>query len=226
MKITITPTDELETIEGRGPCRVWLGMSELGLTCRVYVRALDVSADAAPELLAPFQAELLAMPEPSRTPVAPRDSGLDVMRLGNIGDELHRRAAKGRPLASSDEELQASDRLDLAGDMIDLIYDQPRPIAEALALVAEERRRQITKCGGKPGSWDVPDLQRLAVLLEEVGEVGKAISEHEALEDLEAELVQVAAVAVHWVEAIRSTRALLVRDGNVCGDPSCECHGS
>lgn len=43
---------------------------------------------------------------------------------------------------------------------------------------------------------------KLAVLTEEVGEVARGLLDRAALLDLKAELVQVAAVAVAWVEAI------------------------
>lgn len=70
--------------------------------------------------------------------------------------------------------------------------------------VAAERARQDELHGGfgvegsiLPGA-DVG--MKLAVLMEEVGEVAHAINERHGWVDLEAELLQVAAVAVAWVE--------------------------
>lgn len=56
---------------------------------------------------------------------------------------------------------------------------------------------------------DMPggDTMRYAVLGEEVGEVANAILEGSGDDDLREELVQVAAVAVAWVEAIDARRA-------------------
>jgi NTP pyrophosphatase (non-canonical NTP hydrolase) len=56
---------------------------------------------------------------------------------------------------------------------------------------------------------ELDDGTRLAILVEEVGEVAHALNERRVgnVEDLRAELVQVAAVAFAWVEAIDSERA-------------------
>jgi NTP pyrophosphatase (non-canonical NTP hydrolase) len=43
---------------------------------------------------------------------------------------------------------------------------------------------------------------KLAVLMEEVGEVAKSMLEDEGKERLKAELIQVAAVAVKWVQTL------------------------
>jgi hypothetical protein len=48
---------------------------------------------------------------------------------------------------------------------------------------------------------DCPDVLRLAALVEEVGEVARALHDGD-FENLREELVQVAAVAVAWVEAL------------------------
>jgi NTP pyrophosphatase (non-canonical NTP hydrolase) len=76
-----------------------------------------------------------------------------------------------------------------------------------IAWVQEERRRQYEARGDQ----DHNPLKWLAVLAEEFGEVAKALEDgHEGKHDhptytnqLEYELIQVAAVAVAWVEAIR-----------------------
>lgn len=70
--------------------------------------------------------------------------------------------------------------------------------------IEDERCRQDEKWGWTdsdksilPG-WDVH--AKVSVLLEEVGEVAKAVLEHD-WDNLEEELVQVAAVAIAWLEA-------------------------
>ena len=79
-----------------------------------------------------------------------------------------------------------------------------------LQSVAMERIKQDAKWGLQ----DHGDLKWLSILMEEVGEVALAVNEdnpfkerlysHEALRDnLEYELVQVAAVCVAWVECMR-----------------------
>lgn len=75
---------------------------------------------------------------------------------------------------------------------------------EIIEAIAKERQRQQDK----HGEWSVAspfisDGDRLAILIEEVGEVGKAMQEHDPHSDsLRAELVQVAAVCVAWLEAM------------------------
>lgn len=82
----------------------------------------------------------------------------------------------------------------------------------ALALVAVERARQEELWPGQTCSGVLPHAAKLAVLLEEVGEVAHELTEAlndspggiEApdLESLRTELVQVAAVATAWVESL------------------------
>jgi hypothetical protein len=86
-------------------------------------------------------------------------------------------------------------------------------------LIAAERDHQREKWGGFH-EWGVGDcsssrvadyakyddpatLLRLAVLVEEVGEVARAVMEHDAGQ-VHTELVQVAAVAVAWLEAFEN----------------------
>lgn len=83
--------------------------------------------------------------------------------------------------------------------------------SRVIGLVAEERARQDEKFGGLgvDGSF-MPSGRlgkRLSVLVEEVGEVAKAITEmsddHEGdvtIDDVHAELVQVMAVCLAWME--------------------------
>lgn len=55
------------------------------------------------------------------------------------------------------------------------------------------------------------DLEMNSVLGEEVGEVCKALNEHDP-ENLEEELIQVAAVCVKWLERIYSARRVADSD--------------
>lgn len=75
----------------------------------------------------------------------------------------------------------------------------------ALVCVRVERARQEQlKAEGKFAATcadDIPAGAKLAVLVEEVGEVARAICERDP-EAMREELVQVAAVAVAWVEAL------------------------
>jgi NTP pyrophosphatase (non-canonical NTP hydrolase) len=61
--------------------------------------------------------------------------------------------------------------------------------------IRRERERQIMKWGEQ----DRTDLYWLAILVEEVGEVGRALVEGNAYQ-MKKELVQVAAVIVAWLE--------------------------
>jgi hypothetical protein len=77
--------------------------------------------------------------------------------------------------------------------------------------IANERQRQRIKWTvahawghGDCSSDGVDDAVKMAVLTEEVGEVARALLDRKPA-DLRAELVQVAAVAVAWVEALDAT---------------------
>lgn len=80
----------------------------------------------------------------------------------------------------------------------------PKLLHDALLSVTHERKRQDDKWGDPP-EWPDPDGIKLAVLTEEVGEVAKAMLENVPVSELRAELVQVAAVAVKWIESIDAT---------------------
>lgn len=67
--------------------------------------------------------------------------------------------------------------------------------------VQDERDRQDRKWGGVPGVDRRDDHTYPAVLTEEVGEACKAWLEREPM-DLREELIQVAAVAIAWVEEL------------------------
>lgn len=72
------------------------------------------------------------------------------------------------------------------------------------ASILAERVRQDQKWGEQ----NHPPIEWLAILTEEVGELAKEVNEHrwrerpDSLAKLRAELVQVAAVAVAWLECL------------------------
>lgn len=75
--------------------------------------------------------------------------------------------------------------------------------SEVHGLVLAERSRQERIRKGKPLASN-PSLEwplKLAALVEEVGEVARAINDDESDECLQAELVQVCAVAWAWLES-------------------------
>jgi len=70
-------------------------------------------------------------------------------------------------------------------------------------LINAERARQAQKWGqGDCSSLAVDPLVKSAVLTEEVGEVARALLDREPAAQLITELVQVAAVAVAWLESL------------------------
>lgn len=80
-----------------------------------------------------------------------------------------------------------------------------------LALIAAERLNQERLFDSGALGWvasklDCPPVLRLAALMEEVGEVARAVHDGESDERMIEELVQVAAVAVAWVEGIRAAQ--------------------
>lgn len=80
---------------------------------------------------------------------------------------------------------------------------------QALLRVDGERNRQeALKASGRFAHTcadpEMDELERLAVLLEEVGEVARALNESHGIVQLERELCQVAAVAVAWLEGLSS----------------------
>jgi hypothetical protein len=87
-------------------------------------------------------------------------------------------------------------------DARDAQYVQP----DVYSDVRSERRRAHEKHGPAGVScqqllWDDP--RWLAVLTEEVGEVARAVLDYEPREKMRAELVQVAAMACAWADALR-----------------------
>lgn len=82
---------------------------------------------------------------------------------------------------------------------------------EAYALIGAERDRQEEKWAhthdwgqGSCSSPDVAPTVKAAVLTEECGEVARAVLDRKP-DDLRDELVQVAAVAVGWLEGLESS---------------------
>lgn len=71
-------------------------------------------------------------------------------------------------------------------------------IQQAIHLVIVERRAQDEKWGKE--FHGRPDERWLAILAEEFGELAQAFLQENSDEDIERELVQVAAVAVSWLQ--------------------------
>lgn len=101
----------------------------------------------------------------------------------------------------------------------DAIY-VPDRASEAFHSITEERQRQEDKWGQQDhdtGLW-------LAILGEEYGEVAKEIAEASArpldVAHLREELVQTAAVAAAWIEAIDRARLEYARDEGLVSDGS------
>lgn len=83
--------------------------------------------------------------------------------------------------------------------------DPPEIPFETLSVledVARERERQNEKWKRIPGHWPSHNGVKLAVLVEEVGEVASALYAGHGPDRLREELIQVAAVAVAWAETL------------------------
>jgi NTP pyrophosphatase (non-canonical NTP hydrolase) len=68
---------------------------------------------------------------------------------------------------------------------------------EIFTLINDERDKQDKKWGALPRH--LSDVVWLTILIEEVGEVGRAILQHDWI-NLKLEIIQVATVAVAWLE--------------------------
>jgi NTP pyrophosphatase (non-canonical NTP hydrolase) len=68
--------------------------------------------------------------------------------------------------------------------------------------VLDEVDRERSNQDKKWGEQNHPNLYWLGILMEEVGETAKALIEDGHLLQIRGELIQVAAVAVAWVEKI------------------------
>lgn len=97
--------------------------------------------------------------------------------------------------------------MSLLSKLIDLVsdYEPTHPTDVVLCDIGDERERQeeLKAAGRFPHTCadDVPDSDKLVILVEEVGEVARAIQSRDRA-NLREELVQVAAVACAWVEAL------------------------
>lgn len=88
----------------------------------------------------------------------------------------------------------------LLRNRIDSFLINPTSLQTAvLQRVRAERMKQDSKFGDQR---QLPPLKWNSILGEEVGEAAKALNDHEDPDALIAELTQVAAVAVAWIEAI------------------------
>ncbi len=88
---------------------------------------------------------------------------------------------------------------------------EPVPLAEIMmpltsltlsAIQAEALRAHCRHSDRSLLNKQMPDSERLAILVEEVGEVAHALTYDGDKERLEIELIQVAAVAATWIEAL------------------------
>ena len=82
------------------------------------------------------------------------------------------------------------------------VFGLPAPTAVVLRDLADERVRQNRLWNREPGRWLLSDEAKLVVLVEEVGEVARAIHDREETDHLREELIQIAAVAVAWAETL------------------------
>ncbi|ATQ67767.1 MULTISPECIES: hypothetical protein [Methylosinus] len=60
MKLTLEPTDRLETFEG-APCRIWTGLTDSGVEVVAFVRSISPQTHDE-EKLSVFDRELKALP--------------------------------------------------------------------------------------------------------------------------------------------------------------------
>ena len=74
--------------------------------------------------------------------------------------------------------------------------------------ISEERQRQHDKWGalhawgyGDCSSHQVSPVTKVAILTEELGEVARAVLDHDS-DQIGTELIQLAAVAVAWLESL------------------------
>ena len=89
-----------------------------------------------------------------------------------------------------------------------LIEEEANAEDEVILKVLQERRKQDEKWSI---DWSISDLYFNAILMEEVGEVSRAIQEKD-MEALMSELVQVAAVCVRWLTALTINRNTWLRN--------------
>lgn len=89
---------------------------------------------------------------------------------------------------------------------------------DVFELIRAERRRQDAKWGPENRLQTGNPDKRMTILTEEHGEVAKAVNEHDR-EGMLKELVQVAAVAVAWLERPHEAPEFFRASGEcICGD--------
>lgn len=76
-------------------------------------------------------------------------------------------------------------------DFRESVYEAIDAVRELLGL----------KCNLQPGCWDAPPFVKLSVLVEKVGDLALALNDGKH-EQARAELIQVAAAVVLWLETI------------------------
>ena len=64
MKLTLEPTDRLQTIDGQ-PHRIWTGTTDTGTPVHAYIRMVSPQTHD-PAQIAAFDRELVALPQPRR----------------------------------------------------------------------------------------------------------------------------------------------------------------
>lgn len=98
-----------------------------------------------------------------------------------------------------------------------------------MAAVSLERDRQEQlKHAGRfahtCSDVELDELERFAILVEEIGEVARALNDDQGRARLRAELVQVAAVAVAWIEGL-DRQGPVVTPTSAAGHVCSECEG-
>ncbi len=64
MKVTLTPTDRIVTIDDEHPCRIWQGTTEKGTRVFAYIRALAVPAQECDDAEMEELIEIMAVEDP------------------------------------------------------------------------------------------------------------------------------------------------------------------
>jgi NTP pyrophosphatase (non-canonical NTP hydrolase) len=72
---------------------------------------------------------------------------------------------------------------------------------EILFAIYQERERQEALHPGQTCAYPIQSVTKTTILMEEVGEVARAVLENDNTQ-LRKELVEVAAVAVAWLESL------------------------
>lgn len=75
---------------------------------------------------------------------------------------------------------------------------EPLPLIDLFSRAYDERQRQDAKWGA---DRRLSDDHWNRILVEEVGEVSRALNDHDSAEHLEEELIQVASVCLAWIQS-------------------------